>query len=162
MIYLGIDPGLDGGVGVIANDAKLVFGVPTLIRKKAKGTKREYLVGQMANILRDTLRSGSGVLAYLEDVHAFPMQGTVSMFNMGEGKGIWLGILSALEIPYELISPQSWKKAMGLNKDKEASRLLALRLFPELTDALKLKKDEGKAEAILIAEYARRKNGTNS
>jgi crossover junction endodeoxyribonuclease RuvC len=70
-----------------------------------------------------------------------------------------LGILAALNIPHELITPQSWKKSMmnGQPKEKDASRLVVMRLFPEVSDRLQLKKHHGRADALLIAEFLRRK-----
>lgn len=55
------------------------------------------------------------------------------------------------------VTPQAWKKMFGLlGKDKEASRLKAIELFPHYEQFLSRKKDHDRAEAILIAEYARR------
>jgi crossover junction endodeoxyribonuclease RuvC len=45
-------------------------------------------------------------------------------------------------------------KAKKLSKDK--ARELAGKLYPELKDCFELKKDDGKAESLLIAEYMRR------
>ena len=95
----------------------------------------------------------------LEKVHSMPGQGVRSMFSMGEGYGIWKGIITALGYPLHLITPQEWKKEMmgGMGKEKDASRLKAMQLFPKIADQLQLKKDHGKADALLIAEYLRRK-----
>lgn len=40
---------------------------------------------------------------------------------------------------------------------KDAARLYAAKLYPEIADEFKLKKDDGKAEAVLIARYAKEK-----
>lgn len=164
MNYIGIDPGLDGGLAFIGNEKieikTCVYGIPTLTRKKGKGTKREYNINALVGLLRILTQdiARADLIAYLESVHAMPKQGVVSQFTFGQGFGIWQGLLAALEIPYELIIPQRWKKEMldGTGKDKEASRLKALRMFPSLTKELSLKKDEGKAEALLIAAYGQR------
>ena len=157
MIFIGIDPGLNGGLATVGSTLS-VCDVPTLTRKKAKGIKREYNISDMREILKNYKRTGICLICYLEAVHAMPGQGVTGMFSMGQGFGIWQGLLAGLEIPFEFVTPQRWKKAMldGTGKDKEASRLKALQMFPTLADKLKLKKDEGKAEALLIAEYGRR------
>lgn len=163
MIYLGIDPGLDGGLSSVGNVTS-TNGIPCIVRDKGKGSKREYNLAAMRELLKDYLRVGLPLFCLIENVHAMPAQGVTSMFSMGFGLGAWHGLLTALEIPFETVTPQRWKKAMldGTGKDKEASRLRALSLFPVFSDKLKLKKDEGKAEALLIAEYARRHyNGDN-
>jgi crossover junction endodeoxyribonuclease RuvC len=40
--------------------------------------------------------------------------------------------------------------------DKDASRLMAQQLFPTLVSELKRKKDHGRADAVLLAEWLRR------
>ena len=167
MIYLGIDPGFNGALAAVG-DVTAVHSTPCLVRDKGKGTKREYNVSHMRELLKDYKRTGVNLRCSLEAVHAMPAkfktkgverrQGVTSMFNMGFGFGIWQGLLAGLEIPYELITPQRWKKAMldGTGKDKEASRLKALQLFPSLEKELRFKKDEGRAEALLLAEYLKR------
>jgi crossover junction endodeoxyribonuclease RuvC len=46
---------------------------------------------------------------------------------------------------------------MGLQgKNKDASRAMAMRLWPGLREQLELKKHDGRAEALLLAEYLRR------
>ena len=48
--------------------------------------------------------------------------------------------------------PTTWKRFHQLySRDKEASRLLCLQLFPASHSLLARKRDDGKAEAILIA-----------
>ena len=41
-------------------------------------------------------------------------------------------------------------------KEKSAARFKAMALFPSLADQLKLVKHDGRAEALLLAEYGRR------
>ena len=89
-----------------------------------------------------------------------PGQGVRSMFTMGYGVGVWTGLLVGLLLPYNRVTPQRWKKLMmdGIAaKDKDASRHRAQQLFP-LAD-LRLKKHDGRAEALLIAEYGHRTLG---
>jgi hypothetical protein len=79
------------------------------------------------------------------------------MFGFGKGYGMWIGIVAALEIPYTLVTPQAWKKELmqGI-KDKDAGRLRAMQLFPAYNEWLVRKRDIGRADALLIAEYGRR------
>lgn len=163
MIYIGIDPGLDGAVGVIDNTAEFpenprvqVFDTPTALVEGEK-TKRKYLIPAMALLLKP-FAGRKNVLAILEHVHSMPKQGVASSFCFGEGKGMWEGILAAFEIPVELVSPQRWKKEIMADqgKDKSAARFKAMQLFPSLAELLKLVKYDGRAEALLMAEYGRR------
>lgn len=89
-----------------------------------------------------------------------PGQGVTSMFNFGKGFGWILGTLEAYSVPYELIRPQKWKKEFSVTSDKNTSINVCKRLFPQvsLLPSEKCRKDnDGMAEALLLAEYARRK-----
>jgi crossover junction endodeoxyribonuclease RuvC len=156
-IYIGIDPGLSGAIAVIDEHGKVVSlnDTPTLAVKKGKGTKHVYVESAMATLLEGGLRHDSIVI--LENVHAFPGQGVTSMFSLGVGVGIWRGIIAALKLPVEFVEPAVWKRAMGIptGSDKSVSIVHAAQLFPGAD--LKRKKDHGRADALLIAEYSRRK-----
>jgi len=95
----------------------------------------------------------------VEKVGAMPGQGVVSMFNFGKSAGFIEGVLSAYHISYILVPPQRWKKEFDLHSDKQQSIDVCKRLFPDvnLLPTPRCKKpSDGMAEALLIAEYARR------
>lgn len=90
-------------------------------------------------------------------------QGVVGMLNYGIGYGEYLGMLKSWRIPFAEIHPMTWKKEYSLvgipaKEAKDRSISVAKSIFPLVTDRLARKKDHGRAEALLIAEYARRKN----
>ena len=154
MIYVGIDPGLSGAVAAIDDEGPLwVEDTPTC---KVED-KNKYLVGAMAGLLK-SFAERTDVLVVLENVHSMPKQGVASSFSFGEGKGMWEGILGAYNIPFDLVSPQRWKKEIMADqgKEKSAARFKAMALFPTLAERFKLVKHDGRAEAILMAEYGRR------
>ena len=163
MRIIGIDPGLDGALCYLGNDMNILFfDVPTLEIRSGKKKKREYNVNAMANIfyrLPDDTVNDQSIIIVLEKIHSMPGQGVRSMFSMGEGFGIWKGLVAGLGMRLELVTPQAWKKEMmdGSGKDKDASRQKAIQLFPKIADNLSRKKDHGRADALLIAEYGRRK-----
>lgn len=143
--YIGIDPGAAGAVAVL-------YG------------KREPFVADMPPNPRDLTQifaeaPGSPELVHLVVVErqgARPGQGVASVFKIGQRYGEIVGVLAAMGLPYVEVMPGVWKRYMGLTgKDKEASRTMARQLWPDAP--LARKKDEGRAEALLIAEYARRK-----
>jgi crossover junction endodeoxyribonuclease RuvC len=153
--YLGIDPGLDGAVCVIAGEDVEFFDTPTY----QDGKRRRLDVAACSKILRN-FRNERGVQAFLELVGTRPGEGSVGAFSFGRGLGNWEGILAALQIPYQLVRPQAWKAALmpGEPKEKDASRVVARRLFPAQTEeALSRKKDHNRADALLIAEFGRRR-----
>lgn len=162
MIYIGVDPGLNGAVGVLSEISPYwrteVYDTPTMVVSGVKD-KRVYNTAAMAALLRPFAEQvGDDVLVVLESVHSMPKQGVASSFSFGQGLGMWQGIIAALELPLEMPSPQRWKKEIMADqgKDKDASRFKAIALFPSLAGQLARVKDDGRAEAILMAEYGRR------
>lgn len=161
-VWIGIDPGLSGAVGIassgfVGRTTYEVVDVPTLAITVGKHTRRDYVIPGMLNLLRELSESVDEVQVGIEKVHAHPGQGVSSSFSFGRGYGLWLMAIVALKIPYTEITPQAWKKEMmaGMTKDKDAARLRAAQLFP-LLDFSK-KSDDGRAEALLIAEFTRRR-----
>lgn len=153
MIYVGIDPGQKGGYAVISKSetGQAVFAYPW---------DDSFFAMEMASLMQ---MKEHGIVAAVEKVGARPGQGTVSMFNFGKSAGYIEGVLSALGIPYQLVPPAKWKKEFSLiGKDKQASIITCRKLFPELdlkrTERCRTDSD-GKAEATLLAEYARRHFG---
>lgn len=105
-----------------------------------------------AAAIADLFREFTPKHVYTEAINSFGM-GRQSAFNFGQGYGVLKGVLSTLDIPYTIISPAKWKKHFNLNRDKDASRLLATRLYPKNAKDFLRKKDDGRAEALLIARY---------
>ena len=148
MIWIGVDPGKVGGYAWIWDGTVTV-----------RPWDDEFFVQDM----RCLSLTGEKCMACVEKVGARPGQGTVSMFNFGKSAGYIEGVLSALGIPYQLVPPNKWKKEFSLfGKDKQASIITCRKLFPELdlkrTERCRTDSD-GKAEATLLAEYARRHFG---
>jgi crossover junction endodeoxyribonuclease RuvC len=136
----------------------MVFSTETLQVGSGRKARREYNLPAMVQCL--TANQEATTMVFLESVHAMPGQGVRSMFSMGKGFGIWLGILAALGLRYELVTPQAWKREMmaGMGREKDASRLRALQLFPQLGPELARTRDHGRADALLIAEYGRQRS----
>lgn len=164
----GIDPGNSGALVLIIEDGMSVdvefFDAPTAEVKNGKKTSKVLIPSEMARPLRN-LHLDWDTRIYIEKVHAMRDQGRSSIFNFGSGYGMWLGILAALEIPYSFITPQAWKKATmaGMGKEKDASCVRAMQLFPKYANELQRPKRgggvvylDGRGDALLIAEYNRR------
>lgn len=161
MVVIGIDVGLDGGIAFF-DDGKLftVYDIPTFTVKSGKKNHREYNAHALAKILRKHSYDDS-TMAVMEKVNAFPGQGVSSVFKLGQGFGVWKGLLAALDVPFELVAPPVWKRAMlpGMGKEKDASRMKAIELFPSAAHFFERKKDHGRAEAALMGEYMIRRLG---
>ena len=151
MVYIGIDPGKNGGYAIIETDSGKVDVSPW----------DEHRFTNDMKFFSSAYDTQNEVRCCLEKVGAMPGQGTVSMFNFGMGFGFIQGVLTAFEIPYQLIPPQTWKKEFSLlHQDKSRSVETAQRLFPNvnfLPTERSRKPSDGMCEAALLAEYARRK-----
>jgi len=154
-VYLiGIDPGLAGAIAVLDAHGTLeaLADTPTLTLKVQRGTRQVYDVPGMAALLRPY--GGQQCHVYIEESQPMPGQGTRSMFTIGFGYGLWIGLLTTLALPYTPIRPGIWKRTLGLGKDKEAARVRAMQLYPGAD--LRRKRDHGRAEALLLVSYGLR------
>ena len=148
---IGIDPGKSGAVAILTPEQIVFHDCPNLM---LGGKQAPDPLGMV-----DLLRGYPNAFIALERVGAMPGQGVVSTFSFGTNYGIWLGAVAALKLPYELISPNVWKKAIGVPVgEKQGAIAIALRLFPQCAQDLRRKKDHGRADALLLAEYLRRRN----
>lgn len=142
MIFGGIDPGMTGGIALICPDNSVQV--------------RPYTSTNLIDICKCLVDTAYSVLIAVEKVHAMPKQGVSSTFNFGMGFGRILGILEALQIPHELVTPQTWKKYVGVTHDKKTSIRKAQYLYPDVcllpTSRCRVPSD-GMAEALLIAHY---------
>lgn len=139
MTYIGIDPGKNGGIAW-CRDGKMAV-------EKMPETDTDLL-----ELLRGI--SGEGeCMAILEKVHSMPGQGVTSSFTFGRGFGALRMALLACGIPLDMVTPQTWQKAMSCltGGAKNVSKRRAQELFPSL------KITHATADALLICEYARRR-----
>lgn len=144
--YVGIDPGVNGGIAVLSADGTVMEVV------KMPGTARDLL-----DFLR---RYKDDSVCVLERVGGMPGNGAHAMFNFGKGFGHLQMALLALEIPTEDVTSNKWEKAFQMGSSgkftkREWKNLLkakAQQLFPKLGRKVTL----ATCDALLIAEYGRR------
>lgn len=151
-LYIGIDPGQLGALAILDSNGE--------VREVMLHDRFEYI------LLFDRLAKMDGLspCAFVEHLNARPpMQcSSKTNFSLGEDFGWTCGVLEALRLPYQLVRPAVWKKEFGCTSDKNTSIQTARRLFPsvDLRRTDRCKKDhDGKAEALLIAEWGRRHHG---
>ncbi len=147
---IGIDPGKKGALAIIRENGDI----------EIHQFDKEVYRAVLCDLSKFPMEPSRHVKCCLEHVGAAPGNGTVSMFSFGENFGFIQGLLTAYEIPYELVRPQKWKKEFSISSDKNQSIDVCKRLFPNAilkrTERCR-KDDDGFAEALLIAEYCRRK-----
>jgi len=166
MVFVGIDPGLDGGILALneAGDILDKWIIPTITMKKGKKNKTEIDLVSLNDIFIK-LKSYQKVKVFLEAVHAMPKQGVSSSFNFGKVFGYLEGMLTAYRFPYVLVTPQCWTKEIhaGLSKEldpKSRSLVIFNREYSNLdlrANSRCRNQHEGLLDSLFIAEYGRRK-----
>lgn len=177
-VIIGIDPGKSGAIAVKSNGRYSVFDIPTMtvISGRGKNLKKgvDYDIPALHALLVSLVcmaRRIEPIYAVVERAEAVTYGATSSRgsyhnsaqtnFSKGRGYGIIEAVLQINSIPI-IASPRpgDWKRGLGLTDSskayvdkKESSRLMALDLCPELADRLSRKKDNGRAEALLLIEW---------
>jgi hypothetical protein len=163
MKFVGIDNGLHGAVVCIIDDKKTAttlsfYDTPTISVKRSDDEYDE-------NKMRDILLEIKPDYVCLERAQSMPKQGVVSTFKTGAGYGLWRGLLTGLQIAYVIVGPKLWQKEFFQGRAGDTKVLayqIASALFPTYSDKLKGPKGglkDGRCDALLLAEYCRRKIG---
>ena len=145
---IGVDPGASGAIALVVDGfLHQVVDMPTVTVTRNAAQKRQVSPAGVADIIR----SMKPDTAIVEKVGAMPGQGVSSMFSFGRSVGIIEGALAALQVPATFITPQAWQKAVGAAKGKDGSRQRVMELFPRDSHLFARVKDDGRADAVLIA-----------
>lgn len=150
-LYMGIDPGVSGAVAWIDGDGEFVdvLDMPTL----PTTTGRRAID---AAALAAAIRERRPAFALVERVGPRPQEGAVGAFAFGHTFGSILAVLATLGVPHDVVQPAVWKRKAGIppGADKRASIASAKRVLPEASPYLERVKDDGRAEAMLLAVQA--------
>lgn len=155
---LGIDPGAYGALVLLHDDDSLdVIDTPTI--KVQVGAKLRSRIDCYALAQALALRKRPA-LAVIEALHSRPQQSAQSQFALGHAVGIVEMAIASLQTPTHFVLPQVWQKAMGVSSDptgntKGSSRARAAALFPNQAHLFSRVKDDGRADAALMALYGR-------
>lgn len=150
--FLGIDPGLNGGVALLSHDGRVLSLAPTprvllasaARRKKRQGKKLKVaerttydvpLMLKLLLVVAPTVRR-----ARLERLAAVPAMGAVGNFGYGRGYGLWEALLTASSVSFSVVASNVWKPALGLPAPD----------VPDIDPAL-----TGKAKRIALGRRAR-------
>lgn len=148
--FLGIDPGASGGLAVVRRDG---------------GVIAEPLVGYTVQELWEIVSSPSvcGDFAVIEAVNrGFPGTSKANMAALYGSFRELRAFLVAVGVPFAEVSSSKWQRVLGISSKesvggyaghKKRLRQIAQSLFPGE------KVTRGTADALLIAEYARRTYG---
>lgn len=150
-MIIGIDPGAKGAIAFFdpAIGSLVVKDMPTMDVTRNGKCKTEIAPSLIAQLIRD--HAPCPLMAVIERTGAMPGQGVSSMYAFGRGVGMVEGVLAALGVATVAITPQVWRKVAKVRGGKDASRMRACELFPRDAALFARVRDDGRAEAALIA-----------
>lgn len=161
-LVVGIDPGKTGAAVALGLDGTPIEWVAA--DHPAEGyvvkghKKRHYVPSCMAMWLADL---GPIRLAVIEKQQAMPMEGRTSVLTTGYGFGLWVGVLAALKIPYQVVPPATWTRSVFGGTPRKGERkaraiVTARARLPDLPLiwGRKTKPHDGLADAGCIALHA--------
>jgi crossover junction endodeoxyribonuclease RuvC len=150
MRVLGLDPGLTGAYALLG-DPPLVGDLPVHQTQHGRSAKvrSELDLHSLHTLLADHVIAH----CFIERVAARPGQGVTSVFRFGEAAGAVYGLLVGIGLPVTFATPQQWQKHHGIGASPDAARQRAVQLYPDLAPMLARKRDQHRADALLIAVY---------
>lgn len=154
-IFISVDPGLTGAIAALNHHGEPIaaLDMPTMMNGSGKAkVKQRVNPAALREVLLQLCPADEKCIVFIEKVMAMRAQGVSSVFSLGHTAGVIEATVASLHFPYELVTPQSWKKHFNLGSDKEQARALAIQLFP--TMPLDRKKDHNRSEALLLAKFA--------
>lgn len=143
-LFIGVDPGKSGSIAFIDTISGDCWSI-----------KNDSTLHDLHGALMDAQLASGGhhvLHAIIEKVHSSPQMGVKSAFSFGQSFGQLEALLVGAGIPFEYVSPAKWQGDMKCRTkgDKNVTKSAAQRLFP------KAKITHANADALLLAEYARR------
>lgn len=152
---IGIDAGLSGGIAVYdPTKAQLVTAWDMPVHKEIVDRKNKITLDdeKLDSQLADACKEYGVALICVEKVQSSPQMGVASAFKFGMTYGMTVRVARNNCLRVELVSPIRWKPRMMVSADKKTSLALARRLWGMTYFAKE--KDDGKAEAAILAKYA--------
>ncbi len=154
-LYCGIDPGKTGAIAFIREDRSVesVWDMPVHM----VGSRSVVSPSHLDMYFPASLDAERRIFTAVERQSARPSQGVVSVFSIGDSFGVARAVASLNSYGVVDIPPRTWQKKINrpsTGDSKADSLSMARELFPDY-DGLARKKDHNRADALLIAVYAR-------
>ncbi len=149
-IVLGVDIGRSGALALLTGMGDLVFVADMPVLSDGPAGRPAVNAPLLANILRQW----GPTQAFVEFVGARPGEAPSGAFAFGRSRGVIEGVLGCMGVPSKLLTPPTWKRAVGIpagKGTKDLARSEAIRRWPARADLFAAKGDDGRAEACLIA-----------
>jgi crossover junction endodeoxyribonuclease RuvC len=157
MFIIGFDPGVAGALAALELRPEIKLQVLDMPTHKLRIGKTERARTDLHSLWLhvQALAAGGPALAIVEDVNGYGGKGQSASgaFVFGHAAGAVEALIVAASIPLHKVPPATWKRALSIPADKDAARRAASRLFPAFSHLWSRVKDDGRAEAALLAWY---------
>lgn len=153
-MIIGVDPGALGAWALYdpASGRITTFPMPTTTMTVKGKTRTRVDLPQTLALARALVALGAW-RARVEQVGGIMGQSASASFTFGWAACAAHAALVAAGIKPETVAAQTWKRALDVTRDKDASRARAAEIFPEDAAQWRLAKLDGHAEAALIAYW---------
>jgi len=141
----GIDPGVGGAIAIVSIDGVTCHDMPTV---EIRG-KRHVCPSGVRRVLAD-MRPDVVVIEHVQGVQG---AGATSAFSFGRSFGLVEGVVAGMQLPTVLVRPQAWTAALRVSRDKGSHRAEACRLWPMQAELFARVRDDGRADAALLAHW---------
>lgn len=122
-VVIAVDIGLSGGIvffDTVSGEILSAVEMPTeKITTKSGKEKKVVNLARLRHILEVPKEHKERALLVMENVHAFPGQGTVAIGTLMEQKGIISGMATALGYEVVTVEPKTWQAWYGMLPPKE-------------------------------------------
>ena len=169
-VYIGIDPGLDGGIAILPSimdtSKKHTWVTPTILNKG----KRIYDYKAVYDIINMFMYEANWKgMILIEDTPFVPIKGVkgvqfslTAIRSLSEFVGMVKGLCIAEDWSYDTISAKTWQKDLFAHKSGD-TKLLSIQfcesVYPQLKPFTKsdraTKPHHGMCDALCIAHYAK-------
>jgi len=148
MIYIGVDPGKEGGIVCLTETGGLFK------TEKMPKVGKEYDLSVILSLF--DVPPPEEAIVFIEEMITIPGQGSKSNATIGFGHGMLYMAFVANKVPFRVVRPQTWQKDVGVAKKlkgkarKDALVSKANQRWPDIG------KHSGICDAALIADWGRR------
>lgn len=147
----GIDPGIGGAIALVNGSGVVCHDMPVV---EIRGRRHVCPAG-----VRKLLAELRPDIVVLEHVQGVQGAGATSAFSFGRSFGLVEGVIAGLQLRLVLVRPQTWTAALRVSRDKGSHRAAASRLWPLHADQFARVRDDGRADAALMAHWLAITNG---
>lgn len=153
-MILAIDPGLTGALALYDPDLDFLHTEPLPVQWRIVNKKKKHELDLKAMFAWIAQRAAHITDVIVEQPAAMPGVGAVSQFNFGRTCGQCEALIIGMGFTtLSMVHPVKWKSALDVASDKRRSRARAAKLLPTHAKKFELARNEGEAEAAMLALY---------